>query len=275
MDENSRWPALPQCLLEVILKRLTVPRSLCFGSVCRSWCIAQRECCHHRGFPFIVFYTSCSERCIVEIFSLCDKRKYKMPLPKLELRSICLSSSHGWMLLQSTNKYLTLLVKDKECITLPMEKLSFCYLDCLFFSTPSDPDDILFIRKSNNSFLLYRRCDRWFQEHQWKGGTVVSNTIFCRGKLYTFSLKNYNKITLRALIDEEWSLNDEKWNLAVVNPLCSGNTTFMNMKLNIGNDTHFLPTIGHHVFILVESFGEILLVRMMGTRLWWCPWSKV
>lgn len=70
---------------------------------------------------------------------------------------------------------------------------------------------------------------------------------------------------MRALIDEDWSLNDEKWNLAVVNPLCPGNTTFMNMKLNIGNDTHFLPTIGHHVFILVESFGEILLVRMMGT----------
>lgn len=38
------------------------------------------------------------------------------------------------------------------------------------------------------------------------------------------------------------------------------------MKLNIGNDTHFLPTVGHRVFILVESFGEILLVRMMGTR---------
>lgn len=38
----------------------------------------------------------------------------------------------------------------------------------------------------------------------------------------------------------------------------------MKMKLKLGNKTQVLPTPEHHVFLLVESHGEILLVRMMG-----------
>lgn len=129
------------------------------------------------------------------------------------------------------------------------------YLDCLFFSTPSDPDGVIFIRKSDNTFLLYRLCDRKFYEHQWKG-TAVSNTIFVEGKLYTLSLEKGKKRKL-------CGLNDEDWSLAVVDPLFPGDTHTVKMKLKLGNNARLLQTLGYHVFILVESCGETLLVRMM------------
>lgn len=52
-----------------------------------------------------------------------------------------------------------------------------------------------------------------------------------------------------------------------VDPLFPGNTTTMKMKLKLRNKTQVLPTPEHHVFLLVESHGEILLVRMMGNRI--------
>lgn len=102
---------------------------------------------------------------------------------------------------------------------LPRDRRRFHYLDCLFFSTPSDPDGVLFVRKSDNTFLLYRLCDRQFHEHEWKGSVVASNTIFHEGKLYTFSFEKERKRKLNALIDEDWSWNDENWSLAVVSTL--------------------------------------------------------
>lgn len=74
-------------------------------------------------------------------------------------------------------------MKDMECIYLPRGEPSVHYLDCLCFLTPSNPNGVIFVRKSNNTFLLSRRCDQ-----QWKE-TVMSNTIFFEGKLYTFKLK--------------------------------------------------------------------------------------
>lgn len=182
MEETSSWSDLPQYLAELILKHLSVPNYLSFGSVCRSWCPAQRECPHLLGPLFIVFYSNvAAARGIIEILSLPDQRIYKMPV-RLNLPFSCVSSSHGWMLLQTINRCI--LVKNNEYVNLPT---GFCYLDCLFFSTPSYPDGILFVRNSTNKFLLYQRCDRRFDEYHWNG-TAVSNTIFHEGKLYTLLL---------------------------------------------------------------------------------------
>lgn len=43
MEETSSWADLPQCLLDLIMKRLCIPDRLRFGSVCLQWCIAQKQ----------------------------------------------------------------------------------------------------------------------------------------------------------------------------------------------------------------------------------------
>ncbi|KAJ8635614.1 hypothetical protein MRB53_009881 [Persea americana] len=79
MEDTSSWSDLPQCLAELILKHLSVPNCLSFGSVCRSWSLAQRQCPHRLEPPFIVFYRSAAAaRGIIKILSLPDQRTYKM-----------------------------------------------------------------------------------------------------------------------------------------------------------------------------------------------------
>ncbi|RWR81482.1 F-box domain-containing protein/DUF295 domain-containing protein [Cinnamomum micranthum f. kanehirae] len=254
MEGTICWSDLPQCLLELILQRLSMPDRLLFGSVCRSWCIAKRQC---RVLPFIIFYRFVTRKETIEIFSLPDKRIYKMQVQEIDARSLCISTSHGWMLFQPDNTYFTsVLVKNEEHVVLPRLEFSVCYLDCLFFSTQLDPDGVIFVRKSNNTFLLYRCCERQFYEHQWRE-TVVSNTIFFEGKLYALSI---NKGKNRKL----HSLSDEDWNLTVINPLFPDDSATVKMKLKLRNNTQLLPTLKNRVFVLVESCGEILIVRMMG-----------
>ncbi|KAJ8651047.1 hypothetical protein MRB53_004070 [Persea americana] len=50
------WSHLSQCLVELILKPLTLPDRVRFGSVCRSWRRAQLECLHAPAppLPFLI-----------------------------------------------------------------------------------------------------------------------------------------------------------------------------------------------------------------------------
>ncbi|KAJ8638428.1 hypothetical protein MRB53_012695 [Persea americana] len=135
----------------------------------------------------------------------------------------CISSSCGWLLFECESmcmKCTSFLYNPlmEKCIRLPRVLKHSCYVDCLYFSTRVDPIGVLFARKSNNTFLLYRLkypcrspkiifsvlyglkdlCCSPFHQYEWKE-TVVSNTIFCQGKLYT--------------------LNDQDWSLSVEDPL--------------------------------------------------------
>lgn len=93
---------------------------------------------------------------------------------------------------------------------------------------------------------------------------MVSNTIFFEGKLYTLSINKGKKRKLHSLSDVDWGLQYEGWNLAVIDPLFPDDSATVKMKLKLRNNTQLLPTLENHVFVLVESCGEILIVRMMG-----------
>lgn len=65
-DQKKRkasWSYLPQSLLELILKRLTLPDYLRFGCVCRLWRTAQTKCVYPRAtqLPFLLLPTSLHE----------------------------------------------------------------------------------------------------------------------------------------------------------------------------------------------------------------------
>lgn len=55
---RRRWSDLPQCVLDLILKPLTLPDRLRFGSVCRSWRIAQTQHLLPSAppLPFLILY---------------------------------------------------------------------------------------------------------------------------------------------------------------------------------------------------------------------------
>eukprot|EP00268_Persea_americana_P039799 TRINITY_DN3944_c0_g1_i5.p1 TRINITY_DN3944_c0_g1~~TRINITY_DN3944_c0_g1_i5.p1 ORF type:complete len:408 (-),score=48.58 TRINITY_DN3944_c0_g1_i5:528-1751(-) len=252
IKETSSWSNLPQCLLELILERLILPDRLRFGSVCRSWYTAQAQSLHLpvSRLPFLVFRRGSSS---IELFSLTEKKIYKMPMPKCETPMShlhCVSSSHGWLMFISTKKNETGFLFNpfiKKCVRLPNKKIGFLGLDCIFFSTPTDPDGIFHIMQGCQTLMLCSLKDpsRWSIFDESEQGNVVSNTILCDGKLY--------------------ALNDD-WTLANIDPLFPHNVTNVKME----DLRHFpriprlrVPNQPDHEYILVESSGEILIAKII------------
>ncbi|KAJ8638924.1 hypothetical protein MRB53_015618 [Persea americana] len=260
--EEASWSDLPQSLLEEIVSRLARRQYLIFGSVCSSWRMAQTQCDYPPAAPLPIIIYYFDEKC-VRYFSPSKKKSLTAPLHN-GLTPIgngffhgrFLSSSHGWLLMETKNDFgsepmfhlFNPFVK-KYCndhfqnhIQLPKTKGVVCYLHCVFFSTPSDPDGVLFVTSSDNSFLLYRlrlnnRYDRYQWErdryrYQWEGSGVISNFIFCKGKLYALK---------------------KDWSLAVIYPRSPIIVTSVRMEKYL-----FPPPVKSH--FLVESCGEILMV---------------
>ncbi|XXG42949.1 hypothetical protein AAC387_Pa01g3098 [Persea americana] len=255
MKEKSSWSNLLQCLLELILERLILHDRLRFGSVCHSWRIAQAQCLHPpvSQLPSLVFRRGSSTERSIEFFSLTEKKIYKMPVPKCEtpMRLLhCVSSSHGWLLFTSTNKNEAGFLFNpfiKKCVHLPSTETSLFDLDCIFFSTPTDPDGVFHIMKGCRRFMLCSLKDpsQWSIFDQSGQEDFVSNTIFCNGKLY--------------------ALKDD-WTLAIIDPLFPHDITNVNME----NLRHFPRSPGlrvrdlqNHEYILVESSGEILIAKII------------
>lgn len=191
----------------------------------------------------------------------------------------CISSSCGWLLFECESmcmKCTSFLYNPlmEKCIRLPRVLKHSCYVDCLYFSTRVDPIGVLFARKSNNTFLLYRLkypcrspkiifsvlyglkdlCCSPFHQYEWKE-TVVSNTIFCQGKLYT--------------------LNYQDWSLSVEDPLFPRKKiTCLKIKLEVERK-YPLFMREEPVCVLVESCEEILMVRVMGEHRFDVFWANL
>lgn len=127
-------------------------------------------------------------------------------------------------------------------IQLPKTEEVVRYRNCLFFSTPSYPNGVLLVTKSDNSFLLYRQTLNDSDHYEWENdgynykweGTVVSNVIICKGKSYA--------------VEEDWSL------AVIIDPLFPTSVTSVRMgktklpALAVQDESH----------VMVESCGEIL-----------------
>lgn len=249
------WSDLPQSILELVLKHLILPDHIRFGSVCCSWRITQKQSLHPplSQLPFLLLPIDFYRRNI-KFFSLSEKRIYKIPMPSNFTPKLghCISSSHGWLLLEDRKKYNLFhlfnpfVEKGKNYIQLPKTKI-VQYRNCLFFSTPSDPNGILLVMKSSNSFVLYRlnnQCCSWLDsdDYCWERD-IVSNIICHEGKLYAMN---------------------KDWSLTVVDFLLPHYSIISeNLKFAPGNSQPpLLSRWCNEVCALVESCGEILMVKL-------------
>ncbi|KAJ8650829.1 hypothetical protein MRB53_003852 [Persea americana] len=279
---SKLWSDLPQCLLELILERLILSDRLRFGSVCRSWRIAQVQCLYPPAsqIPFPVFRRNSSiERRSIEFFSLSEKRIYKAPMPDCGTPMhciLCVSSSHGWLLFRTLDGHKSGFLFNpfnRKYIQLPDEisfrteyfnGTFFCNpitlpsgnfgtdLSGFFFSTPTNPDGVLYVKGCRYRFMLCAL--KYLPQHsKWirrlaNTEDAVSNTIFCGGNLY--------------------ALKDD-WTLAVINPLSPHNITNVKMRNPVYNRLASLRRdLKDCKYILVESCGEILLVIIHGENCW-------
>lgn len=231
-ETTSNWSDFPQPLLELILKPLTLPDHLRFASVCRSWRKAQRETLHHPApqAPFLIVSGIINNIISSQLFSLSEKRMEKTPVP----HRFCpqsISSSGGWLLLQDfDDTHIKFLFNPftNTRVDLPEAEELVHYHDCLFFSTPADPDGALLVTKSNNKFLLCRLNDQ-------------SNRTF-QGKLHALN---------------------EDGSLVLADPLFATSEVTMGMKLQNSRLPEWHRFRGLY---LVESCGQLLLVRVLAVH---------
>ncbi|VAH56497.1 F-box protein At3g56470-like [Triticum aestivum] len=96
-------PELPQDILMVIFAVLEIPDLVRAGSVCSSWHSAYAELRtlgkYKKGQTPCLVYTSESDPYdVLSLYSLAEKRSYKLSLPQPPIRSrYLIGSSHGWL----------------------------------------------------------------------------------------------------------------------------------------------------------------------------------
>ncbi|XP_037408949.1 putative F-box protein At4g22660 [Triticum dicoccoides] len=96
-------PELPQDILMVIFAALEIPDLVRAGSVCSSWHSAYAELRtlgkYKQGQTPCLVYTSESDPDdVLSLYSLAEKRSYKLTLPQPAIRSrYLIGSSHGWL----------------------------------------------------------------------------------------------------------------------------------------------------------------------------------
>ncbi|KAJ8647142.1 hypothetical protein MRB53_000165 [Persea americana] len=232
------WSDASQDLLQLILRFLTPLNHLRFGSVCRSWRIAQRECLHPpaQDLPFHIVSRDRDDtpRESIELYSFSEKKIYKKPLQR------SFTDAYSVPYSRHTPSHIP-------------EQESIGYNDYLFFSTPAHPDGLLLLKEIfSNKFLSCRlnpRSDHQYYEWQepfivsgWdqESCRVMSSIIFFQGKLYALN---------------------EDCGLSVVDTLFPHDFTVLKMKLERTDLAHSAPPVewDHHA-VLVESCGEMLLV---------------
>lgn len=96
-------PELPQDILMAIFATFEIPDLKRAGSVCSSWRSAYSELCNRAKYKLsqtpCLFYTSePAGDNVAFLYSLVEKRAYKLALPEPPIRSrFLIGSSHGWL----------------------------------------------------------------------------------------------------------------------------------------------------------------------------------
>ncbi|KAE8788928.1 hypothetical protein D1007_36928 [Hordeum vulgare] len=99
----STLPELPQDILMVIFAALEIPDLVRAGSVCSSWHSAYAELrtlgqYNQRQTPCLVYASESDPDDVLSLYSLAEKKSYKLTLPQPPIRSrYFIGSSHGWL----------------------------------------------------------------------------------------------------------------------------------------------------------------------------------
>lgn len=161
------WSHLSQCLLELILKPLTLSDRVRFCSVCCSWRRAQLECLHAPAspLPFLIIADIIikDKSDIIQIFSFSDKRTYKLSPLQAHLAERYAASSQGWLLTNSPRGLILFNPFSKTATRIHQK--NFDFRDWHFFSTQLYPGGLLFFRESNNNGFIVYTFDCWDSQH--------------------------------------------------------------------------------------------------------------
>ncbi|KAJ8647143.1 hypothetical protein MRB53_000166 [Persea americana] len=286
---SSGWSDLSQPLLELILKLLTPLDHLRFGSVCRSWRIAQRGY-PAQDLPFHIVSRDLDyihiPRESIELYSFSEKKIYKKSLHRRFLFAYSIPYSRGWLLLydpdQDEEFLLNPFITD-GCIDVPKQGRRTNYFECLFFISPTYPDGVFLYRAGKNKFLPCRlnpRSDH--QYYEWQKPIIVSewdvdplphryyDWHWQKPLVPLLSVEDYVKAwdqetcrTISSFIffqGKLYALN-EHGGLSVVNTLFPHDSSILKMKLE--NTDSALSVECHDGPVLLESWGEMLLVLRM------------
>ncbi|CAN6337650.1 unnamed protein product [Urochloa humidicola] len=96
-------PELPQDILMEIFSYLEIPDLVRVGSVCSAWRSAYNNLRDHGQYkcsqtPCLLYTTESAGENVVCLYSLGEKRTYKLTLPEPPIRSrFLIGSSHGWL----------------------------------------------------------------------------------------------------------------------------------------------------------------------------------
>ncbi|XP_020183797.1 F-box protein KIB4-like [Aegilops tauschii subsp. strangulata] len=96
-------PELPQDILMVIFAALEIPDLMRAGSVCSSWHSAYAELRSLGKYkqgqtPCLVYSSESDPDDVLSLYSLAEKKSYKLSLPQPPIRSrYLIGSSHGWL----------------------------------------------------------------------------------------------------------------------------------------------------------------------------------
>ncbi|XP_015697863.2 F-box only protein 7-like [Oryza brachyantha] len=95
---------LPQDMLMEIFALLDVPDLVRAGAVCSSWRASYISLCNHGGYkqaqtPCLLYTSESTGENVACLYSLVEKREYKLTMPDPPIRSrYIIGSSHGWII---------------------------------------------------------------------------------------------------------------------------------------------------------------------------------
>ncbi|KAF8762685.1 hypothetical protein HU200_009214 [Digitaria exilis] len=100
---TGRFVELPQDILINIFASLEFPDLVRVGSVCSSWNSAYTSICSFEQYkcsqaPCLIYTSESAGEHVAFLYSLVDKRAYKLTLPDVHIRRrYLIGSSHGWL----------------------------------------------------------------------------------------------------------------------------------------------------------------------------------
>uniref|UniRef100_A0ACD5VTA8 Uncharacterized protein n=1 Tax=Avena sativa TaxID=4498 RepID=A0ACD5VTA8_AVESA len=115
MEATLPEPELPQDMLMDIFALLEIPDLVRAGSVCPSWCSAYTSVCNLGQYkqsqtPCLLYTCKTDSECDARLYSLVEKRSYKLTLPEPPIRTrYLLGSSNGWLVTADDRSEMQLL----------------------------------------------------------------------------------------------------------------------------------------------------------------------
>ncbi|CAL4920516.1 unnamed protein product [Urochloa decumbens] len=248
MELTGNLPELPREILMDIFTLLEIPDLVRAGSVCSSWNSAYANMCSIGQYkmqqtPCLLYTSESAGEKVAHIYSLAEKRAYKLILPEPPIQKrYLIGSSHGWLVTVDERSEMHLVNPiTSEQIALPsvitIEQVTPIYDDTgaicnyLFSSHATQP----VTRRPLTVALGKLRC---YLHHK----ALVFYDMSAGSYIVVLIYNPYGQLSFARIGDEKWT--------------------------RLPSHTHFQDCIYKNgVLYAVTSFGEIIAIDLSGTVL--------